>query len=665
MPIISKVGARSFKVRLAYGIIFGVLILGAVTMVYPFMLMLAGSTKSEADIARIAPYPQFWFDDTTLFQKYVESKYNVDLTLAARAWSEPIGNWTRITPPEASPHLEDFLAWRQTDACRWWWVGHSGGGRMLPKNARRFRELMYDRFNGSLDAFNKAMGLPLKSWNTVLPPIPILGLRYPRERHGLFAAFEEYSRDVPARDRVIGNPDGMFLNEYLRPTYTNDIAEYNARHGTNYAGYHEVFLARRPPNNRKQREDWEEFVREILPLQYVRLSERASDRYRAFLAEKYGGIAEYNRRRGGAEYASFDEVPLPRELPKTRLGMVDWQEFVSQSKYCPIEYIEVYGPRQSFEEFVAKRRGIPPEKLGPIRLPIPQADWHDCMTNATSIRWEFTTRNYKQVLGYLLTHGRGIPNTLIYCTLAITLSLVVNPLAAYALSRYKPPSTYTVLLFCMATMAFPGEVTMIPAFLLLKRFPLWPLVGGAAAFGVAVWLLSKMFRNLPELLRMTIALAVGVLVGAWAVPAAIGRPHISLLNTFAALVLPGMANGYMIFLLKGFFDSLPRELYEAADIDGASEWTKFWSFTMALSKPILAVLALGAFTMAYTNFMMALIIIPDQDMWTMMVWLFQLQTESHQAVNYASVVMAAIPTFLVFVVCQGIIIRGIVVPTEK
>ena len=63
--------------------------------------------------------------------------------------------------------------------------------------------------------------------------------------------------------------------------------------------------------------------------------------------------------------------------------------------------------------------------------------------------------------------------------------------------------------------------------------------------------------------------------------------------------------------------------------------------------------------------MMALIIIPDEDMWTMMVWIFQLQEQAHQAVVYASLVVAAVPTFVVFVLCQKIIIRGIVVPTEK
>jgi len=103
-------------------------------------------------------------------------------------------------------------------------------------------------------------------------------------------------------------------------------------------------------------------------------------------------------------------------------------------------------------------------------------------------------------------------------------------------------------------------------------------------------------------------------------------------------------------------------LAEHAD---AGEWTKFRAITMSLSKPILAVMALGAFTEAYGQFMMALVIIPDQKMWTIMVWLFQLQNSSHPTVVYASLVLAAIPTFLIFLLCQNVIMRGIIVPTEK
>jgi len=288
------------------------------------------------------------------------------------------------------------------------------------------------------------------------------------------------------------------------------------------------------------------------------------------------------------------------------------------------------------------------------------------MDNKPAVKWEFTMRNYWQVIDYLAMHGNGLLNTFIFCALAVVTALIVNPLAAYALSRFSLPGTYKILLFCMATMAFPGEVTMIPGFLLLKKFPLLPILGGLIVTVVIFLMLENWLPKWKENLRALISLAAGLIVGVIVIPA-LGSDlaSTSLLNNFAALILPGMANGFSIFLLKGFFDSMPKELYEAADIDGASEWTKFWMLTMNLSKPILAVIALGAFTGAYSAFMMALIIIPDQKMWTIMVWIFQLQSQSSQSVVYASLVIASIPTFLIFVLCQNVIMRGIVVPTEK
>ena len=139
----------------------------------------------------------------------------------------------------------------------------------------------------------------------------------------------------------------------------------------------------------------------------------------------------------------------------------------------------------------------------------------------------------------------------------------------------------------------------------------------------------------------------------------------NMLNTFWALILPGLANGYSIFLLKGFFDSLPQELYESASIDGAGEFRIFWQITMSLSKPILAVIALNAFTLAYGNFMMALLICQDESMWTLMPWLYQLQQRSGEGIIFASLLIAAVPTFVIFSFCQNIIMRGIVVPVEK
>jgi multiple sugar transport system permease protein len=225
------------------------------------------------------------------------------------------------------------------------------------------------------------------------------------------------------------------------------------------------------------------------------------------------------------------------------------------------------------------------------------------------IRRELLTRNFRTVLDYLLFHGRGILNTAVYCTLAVLLALLVNPLAAYALSRFKPSAGPQILLFLLLTMAFPHMVTQIPVFILLRE--------------------------------------------------------LGLLNTFAALLLPGMASGYSIFLLKGFFDSLPQELYESAQLDGAGEWTLFWRLTMRLSPPILSVIALQAFSVAYANFMYALLICQDPKMWTLMVWLYQLQQRSGPGVVQASLLIAALPTLAVFLACQRVLLRGIVVPVEK
>ena len=150
-----------------------------------------------------------------------------------------------------------------------------------------------------------------------------------------------------------------------------------------------------------------------------------------------------------------------------------------------------------------------------------------------------------------------------------------------------------------------------------------------------------------------------------AIPNFLLLKELGMLNTFWALILPGIVNGYAIFLLKGFFDSLPRELYESAQIDGAGEWTMFWTLTITLSRPILAVIALQAFNAAYGAFVFAFIVCQDERMWTLMVWLYQLQQYSHQSVTFAALLVASIPTFVVFLFAQRVIIRGIVVPIEK
>ncbi|MDH7570240.1 MAG: carbohydrate ABC transporter permease, partial [Armatimonadota bacterium] len=91
----------------------------------------------------------------------------------------------------------------------------------------------------------------------------------------------------------------------------------------------------------------------------------------------------------------------------------------------------------------------------------------------------------------------------------------------------------------------------------------------------------------------------------------------------------------------------------------------FLKITIPLSLPVMAVIALHTFTAAYGSFMWALLVCQNPRMWTLMVWLSQMQTWAPTFVMFAALVLAAIPTLLVFVFCQNIIMRGIIIPTEK
>ena len=122
-----------------------------------------------------------------------------------------------------------------------------------------------------------------------------------------------------------------------------------------------------------------------------------------------------------------------------------------------------------------------------------------------------------------------------------------------------------------------------------------------------------------------------------------------------------------IFILKCFFDGLPRELYEAATIDGAREWQIFLHISLPMTAPILAVNALNAFIGAYNSWEWALIVCQKESYWTIAVWLYQLAQTSLESpwIVMAAFVAASIPTAIVFIGCQKIILRGIVVPSMK
>ena len=603
MPVILNSEKRQFRSRLVYLVLYTLLVVGSLSMVYPFLLMASGSFKSRVDVQDLDLVPRFVYDEAVLFRKYAEAKYSESITEYRSATGDEARNFRAIELPASNAGLvEDWVAFVESAEMPGSWFltafGPTAEGKIIQRNERAFRNYVSEVCDNDLEVFRQRFDEPIESWFFLkFPPERLTDRKYQLSASPLIRTFYDFKRTLPIEDQIYVSCDADY-RRYLKLTQSDEV---------------DSLLSRRSSSP-----EWEVFVRGFLHPQFILVDDSQLPAWTGYLKTKYGEIEHLNKLYAG-DYSEFDVVPLPEDRVTASAQLTDYLIFISDPKLCELQALSLDTPELRWRAYLeskyksvtvaASAHGRIYESFAQVRMPQLEADLHTMRAHSGDLRMYFGFNNYRMVMEYIFFYGRGIKNTVIYCLAAIALALLVNPLAAYALSRYRLPGQFKILLFLIATMAFPGVVTMIPNFLLLR--------------------------------------------------------DLGLLNTFAALLLPTMANGYSIFLLKGFFDSLPQELFEAADIDGASEWQKFWMITMNLSKPILAVIALGAFNGAYANFMYAFILCQDKDMWTLTVWLYQLQQFSSQGVVFASLMIAAVPTLLVFVLCQKVIIQGIVVPTEK
>lgn len=639
MPIIAKTGRKSPRVISLLVLLYLLLLTGAVSMIYPFLLMVAGSSKSGADAHASTILPSFLYKDDALYRKYAEGFFNESLQMMQMTFQTNAPSFRKLAPPDPehrSALLTDWNAFLQSTPLPFYFLQSSFiytplSKGTIPHQLRRLKELLRRESNGNIARLNELLQTDFNNWNTILVmPRNYLAKRIQPEDTPFANFIRHFTDNLPPGERFPLSLEGYFRRVYLRALYPDgDLTRYNTLHRTAYADWNQIRLHRScpPTDDPETRREWLIFVREMINPLWIHASAESITDYQRFLQAKYENIDNLNRLYGTG-YADFSAIPLyhPDAMP-FGLRLADWNSFISgwedpitgNRHILPDEKIQLDSIEFRFRDYLQRIYTDPASlnrKIGTsltawsqVDPPLQDAVYTHFLTVRSLMKKEFLTRNFRSVAEYVLLRGRALLNTVIYCLLSIVLALIVNPLAAYALSRYRPPATYATLLFLMLTMSFPPMVTQIPVFLMLREF--------------------------------------------------------NLLNTFWALILPGMANGFSIFLLKGFFDSLPQDLYDSAALDGAGELTIFWQITMSLSKPILSVIALNAFTLAYTNFMMALLICQDENMWTIMPWLYQLQQTSGQGVIFASLLIAAIPTFLVFSFCQNLIIRGIVVPVEK
>jgi multiple sugar transport system permease protein len=575
MALIPPVGRKSLKMRLLIASIYFLLTIGGISTVYPFLVMLGSSVTSEYDSDQYPVIPKYLISVPNLYGKFVDDKYNGDIQTIDAIYGHVYSKSTDIKPPK-SVDTGSVSKWNKFVASlpqEYKLVGFRGvSGIYGPAPMLdRYRAYLQARFHNNIVPLDKDYLEEDTNFMGVFPPYerPQMRLYVPGTslKEQDWAAFKKSLPPVYLIPVMYDSVYGGYLRDEV---YNNNIALLNKAWGSHFAGFDQIKLTARQPIQKAQAADWAAFVRTKLPLRFV--------------------MQNAPRNLAAAQLAASNKLPTGPAL--TALS----------------DRIRNADPR-SLNVLTADT--IWRDENG-VNTPLPanEADWVYTKQNAAAIRRSFLSRNYTFTLNYLLLHGSGVWNTIIYCGAAVLTALIVNPLCAYALSRFKLPYGQSVLLFLLATMAFPSEVSMIPNFLLLKQF--------------------------------------------------------NLLNTFWALILPGAASGYSIFLLKGFFDSLPRELYEAGMIDGAREFTLFRRITLPLSKPIFAVIALGAFTAAYGNFLFAMILCQAQSHWTIMVWVYEFAAlRAPQYVMMAALVLASLPMLIVFLFAQGIIMRGIILPSYK
>lgn len=214
--------------------------------------------------------------------------------------------------------------------------------------------------------------------------------------------------------------------------------------------------------------------------------------------------------------------------------------------------------------------------------------------------WE----NYSEIF-QALPMGRFFLNSVIVAISVTLLQLLTCSMAAYVFARMRFPGRNLLFFVYLATLMVPSQVTMVPLFIFMRV--------------------------------------------------------LGLTNTYAALILPGATSAFGVFLLRQFFLTIPRELEEAAFLDGASHWTVFSRIVIPLSRPGLAALTIFAFMSSWNSFLWPLLVTTDQDLMTLPLGLSTLQGQYTTVWNQlmAGTVLSILPIIAVYIFAQRHFVQGL------
>ena len=217
---------------------------------------------------------------------------------------------------------------------------------------------------------------------------------------------------------------------------------------------------------------------------------------------------------------------------------------------------------------------------------------------------KFASTNYTDLFAKF-SFGRYLWNSVFITVVATLLTLLINSMAAFALSKYQFRGQKAVFLLIIATLMIPPTIILVPVFLVINT--------------------------------------------------------VGLLNSLWGVILPAIATPTGVFLLRQYLLTIPDELLEAARMDHASEWRIYWKIVLPLSAPALAVLAIFSVMWRWNDFLLPLIVLSKSEFFTLQLALNSFQGELNTQWHYllAMTVITLIPITLVFAFLQKYITTGI------
>ncbi|MEH2254684.1 carbohydrate ABC transporter permease [Nostoc sp.] len=198
----------------------------------------------------------------------------------------------------------------------------------------------------------------------------------------------------------------------------------------------------------------------------------------------------------------------------------------------------------------------------------------------------FTLDNYRQIFLQEPLFWRWLFNSVAIAVSVTLLNLLLNSMAGYALARLRFVGKHFWFFLILAVLAVPTQITLIPTFLILKA--------------------------------------------------------ISWLNSYQGMIVPSMVNATFIFMMRQFFVNFPKELEEAAQLDGLNTFGIFRHIVLPLAKPALAAQAVFVFMGSWNNFLLPIVILFDPEMFTLPLGL---NTFKGQYISYWNYIMAASMVF--------------------